>query len=80
MVEIHKSAGHGLPIYHFGGDEVAHDAWKGSPICQEFMRQRPDINNNDDLKKYFLYEVAKIVASKTKQSLLSEVLRALLYP
>ncbi len=65
MVELHKTAGHGLPISHFGGVAVAHVAWKGSPICQEFMRQRPDINNNDDLKRYFLYEVAKIVASKT---------------
>lgn len=30
-----------LKFYHFGGDEVASDAWNGSEQCRQFMKKNP---------------------------------------
>ena len=53
---MHASAGQPLLHYHFGGDEVPPDAWKGSPICDEFM-QTMGFTDNSDLKRYFFETV-----------------------
>ncbi len=51
------STSHGLPYHHIGGDEIAGEAWKGSPICQNTMPGK-NINN---LKDHFLRQVADII-------------------
>ena len=32
-----------LKFFHFGGDEVAQNAWNGSNVCKEFMKKNPGI-------------------------------------
>lgn len=32
-----------LKFYHFGGDEVAHGAWDGSPQCRDLMKSHKGI-------------------------------------
>ena len=53
---MHSAANHSLLHYHFGGDEVPADAWKGSPICQQFMEDMGFVDNSD-LKRYFFETV-----------------------
>lgn len=53
-----------LSIYHFGGDEVAHGAWKQSSACKTLAQQR-GLNFSasdivDKLKDYFVQRVANI--------------------
>ena len=53
---MHNASGHPLSFYHFGGDEVPADAWKGSPRCQQLMEEM-GFDNNADIKRYFFETV-----------------------
>ena len=53
---MHNASGHPLSFYHFGGDEVPADAWKGSPKCQQLMEEM-GFDNNADIKRYFFETV-----------------------
>ena len=53
---MHNASGHPLSFYHFGGDEVPPDAWKGSPQCQQLMEEM-GFENNADIKRYFFETV-----------------------
>ena len=53
---MHAEAGHPLLYYHFGGDEVPGDAWKGSPKCQQLMEDM-GFDDNADIKRYFFETV-----------------------
>ncbi|WAQ95651.1 HEX-like protein [Mya arenaria] len=53
-----------LVTYHFGGDEVAKEAWTHSPMCQKFLTSNPKYNVTHGLKNYFVTRVAEIAAAK----------------
>lgn len=53
-----------LSIYHFGGDEVAHGAWKQSSACKRLMNSSYTLNNVADLKEYFAERVGAIASKE----------------
>jgi len=55
-----------LRRWHFGGDEVPQDAYTASPICQEFLKQHPQLSSTKDLKTYF---VKRIIAMAGRRGL-----------
>ena len=55
-----------LRRWHFGGDEVPQDSYTGSPACQSFLQQRPQLSSTKDLKTYF---VKRIVAMAGRHGL-----------
>jgi hexosaminidase len=57
---MHDDAGHPLRIYHFGGDEVARNAWSNSTTCQKlgFKGTAAEIRTN--MKKLFAERVSNL--------------------
>lgn len=53
---MHEEAGQPLKVFHVGGDEVASGAWKGSPMCRDFMDEH-GMRDTHELKDYFLRRV-----------------------
>ena len=60
LASMHEEAGQPLTVFHVGGDEVPKGAWKGSPMCLEFMAEH-NLKNTAELKDYFLSEVLDIL-------------------
>ncbi len=59
---MHEEADHPLTTIHTGGDEVPDGVWEGSPICQEFLKEHPEIEpNKEGLTKYFLQRFHQIL-------------------
>ena len=60
--EMHEAAEHPLTTIHTGGDEVPDGVWEGSPICQAFLKEYPEIEpNKEGLTKYFLQRFHQIL-------------------
>jgi len=51
---MYEEAGLSLTIFNTGGDEVPVGAWEGSPLCQEFLKVHPEIENTRHLHAYFV--------------------------
>ncbi len=66
IVAMYAEAEAPLEIFHVGGDEVAKNAWTGSPICQAHM-QEMGMKNTHDLKDEFIAKVLDIVHSHNLQ-------------
>jgi len=54
FVDMFAQAGLPLLNFHSGGDEVHPNAWTGSPLCKEYMKDRPQIGNIRNLHADFL--------------------------
>ena len=50
---------------HMGGDEAFTGFWEKCPKCQDFKRQQ-ELENEQELKSYFIKRVEKIVNAKDK--------------
>jgi len=62
VIGMYKEAGLTLKILHTGGDEVPGGVWKGSPICQAFLKEHPEIGRFENLQAYYgsrLFEILK---------------------
>ena len=62
ILAMYDEAGLELEIMHAGGDEVPSGAWNDSPICQEFLKQHPEISGSENLQAYCegrLFEILK---------------------
>jgi hexosaminidase len=60
VVKMYNDAGLTLDVLNTGGDEVPAGVWKGSPICQAFLEEHPEIGNFENLQAYFgsrLFEI-----------------------
>ena len=60
LMGMYEEAGLALKILHTGGDEVPAGVWKGSPICQSFLEEHPEIGGFENLQAYFggrLFEI-----------------------
>jgi len=60
--KMYSEAGLALTTIHTGGDEVPRGVWRGSPICQAFLEQHPEIGGAGNLQAYFgerLFEIMK---------------------
>ena len=56
IAAMHTEAGAPLRVLHVGGDEVAHGAFEGSPLCQATMQER-GFTHTYQLKDYFLQQI-----------------------
>ena len=52
LIAMYQEAGLTLKVLHTGGDEVPSGVWEGSPICQAFMEEHPEIGNVENLQAY----------------------------
>jgi hexosaminidase len=62
IAEMYSEAGLTLTTVHTGGDEVPRGVWRGSPICQSFLEEHPEIGGARNLQAYFgerLFEILK---------------------
>jgi hexosaminidase len=60
VIEMYKQAGLTLKVLHTGGDEVPRGVWEGSPLCQAFLNEHPEIGSVENLQAYCgsrLYEI-----------------------
>jgi len=60
VIDMYKEAGLTLKVLHTGGDEVPSGVWKGSPICQSYLKEHPEIGSVENLQAYFgsrLFEI-----------------------
>jgi hexosaminidase len=63
------------PYYHIGGDEVDSSAWTDCKHCTAFRKQH-DIENNDELYRYFLVRLNEIVKKHGKRMIVWEGFKA----
>jgi hexosaminidase len=64
VIKMYEEAGLTLNILHTGGDEVPGGVWTGSPICQAFMKEHPEIGKFENLQAYFGSRIFEILAKK----------------
>jgi len=53
LIAMYGEAGAPLATIHFGGDEVPAGVWEKSPVCQDLLRQHPELQGADDLWYYY---------------------------
>ena len=51
---VHFSDIQPLKIFHFGGDEIPHGAWEGSPICEDYLGHPVSPEDATALKQEFV--------------------------
>jgi hexosaminidase len=68
VIEMYDEAGVPVTMIHTGGDEVPRGAWSGSPICAEYMRQHPEIDNPRNLQKVYFEGINEYLSSKGLQT------------
>jgi hexosaminidase len=64
ILEMYSDAGLTLTTMHTGGDEVPRGVWRGSPICQAFLEQHPEIGGFRNLQAYFGERMFEILNRK----------------
>ncbi len=62
LAAMYEEADAPFTTFHSGGDEVAYGAWQKSPVCQEFIKNNPDLDTADDLHAYVLKRFKTILA------------------
>ncbi len=67
VVAMYEEADAPLYVFHVGGDEVAKNAWTGSPICQAYMAEK-GMTSTYDLKDEFIAQVLDILSAKGLQT------------
>ena len=60
---MHDSVGCPLETFHFGGDEVAKNAWSNSSTCTNSSFTGTYSDRRTSMKKYFLERVSNITHS-----------------
>ena len=68
IIEMYQEAGVPIRIFHTGGDEVPQGAWTGSPLCEEYLKQFPEIDNPKNLQAVFFKKVKSYLAEKGIQA------------
>ncbi|MBI3137246.1 MAG: carbohydate-binding domain-containing protein [Sphingobacteriales bacterium] len=61
---MYKDAGAPLATIHLGGDEVPAGAWERSPLCQQLIREDPQLAETNDLWYYYFGKLNTILRSK----------------
>lgn len=64
VINMYKEAGQTLKVLHTGGDEVPGGVWEGSPICQAFLNEHPEIGKVENLQAYFGGRIFEILEKK----------------
>jgi hexosaminidase len=64
IIEMYKEAEVPLYMFQTGGDEVPRGAWVKSPICQEYLRQHPEIKKFQHLQTHFFEKATDDLQAK----------------
>ncbi len=64
VMDMYREAGLTLNVLHTGGDEVPRGVWKGSPICQDFLKEHPEFGNFENLQAYFGSRIFEILEKR----------------
>jgi hexosaminidase len=64
---MYSEAGVKLQIMHVGGDEVPAGVWTKSPKCQELKKQKPELNDLNNLMNYYFTRINNVLSSKRIQ-------------
>ena len=64
LIGMYEEAGLTLKILHTGGDEVPGGVWEGSPLCQAFLKEHPEIGKIENLQAYFGSRIFEILEKK----------------
>lgn len=60
LVDQYAAAGLKLEMLHLGGDEVPHNAWKGSPLVAQWLQEHPEYKV-ENLHAYYVERIMKIL-------------------
>ena len=63
LVLMYAEAGVELPFVHLGGDEVANDPWKRSPMVKKLMQEK-GWTTTHQVEEYYITRMAEMVAAK----------------
>ena len=64
IIEMYAEAGVPLTTIHTGGDEVPRGVWTASPICEDFLKEHPEIEGPAGLQPYFTERAFEILDRK----------------
>jgi hexosaminidase len=64
IIAIYREAGAPLRMMHTGGDEVPATAFTGSPVCQAFLAQHPEIKNTRNLQAMFFGRINELIRAR----------------
>jgi hexosaminidase len=64
IIAIYREAGAPLRMMHTGGDEVPATAFTGSPVCQAFLAQHPEIKNTRNLQALFFGRINELIRAR----------------
>ncbi|MFT7606440.1 MAG: hexosaminidase [Saprospiraceae bacterium] len=64
VIEMYTEAAVPLYMFQTGGDEVPRGAWVKSPICQEYLKQHPEIKKFQHLQTHFFEKATDDLQSK----------------
>ncbi len=67
IIEIYKEAEVPLKMIHTGGDEVPAGPWSQSPICNEYVKNFPEIKNARNFQSHFFSRLVKMINEKGLQ-------------
>ena len=68
VIGMYQEAGVPLSMIHTGGDEVPATAWTGSPLCEAFLKDRPEIKTTRNLQGLFFEKLNELIKSKGLQT------------
>nr|CAB3252656.1 putative beta-hexosaminidase [Phallusia mammillata] len=64
LIDLHSEI-QPIRTFHVGGDEVAKNSWRDSPVCRKFIDETDGFPyQNQDLQEHFIREVSKILSRK----------------
>ena len=64
LIAMHAEAGFPLATFHTGGDEVPRGAWSHSPLCAEYLKEHPEIDNPKNLQKAYFKRIVEYLDTK----------------
>lgn len=68
VIEMYQEAGVPLSMIHTGGDEVPSTAWTGSPLCEAFLKDNPEIKTTRNLQGLFFEKLNELIKAKGLQT------------
>jgi hexosaminidase len=67
IAAMYEEAGMVLDEIHFGGDEVPHGVWTGSPLAHKLIETDPTVKSIADLQPYYFKALLNMTSQKNLQ-------------
>ncbi len=64
IIEMYQEAQVPLYMFHTGGDEVPRGAWVKSPICQQYLKDHPEVTKFQALQTHFFEKATADLQAK----------------